>query len=212
VELTAAFSGVDTRSMYRIIIGCYANNSLYSSITDNSPLILTSNSSSRHLATTTYGKLAIKVDNKSITTDDSSYTNSSFSFIVAASISGGVLFSLLAFVVICTRRRRQFMLMRQQNALLALNELHRNNPQLAMNQGTLSRRNQNALSDLANAENAKAEKKYFEDIDKYFPLLTLAQIHNYFRSEVPSMKDKDIDKECAICCCDFLDDPLKEAV
>jgi len=25
------------------------------------------------------------------------------------------------------------------------------------------------------------------------------------------MKDEDIDKECAICCCDFLDDPLKEA-
>ena len=102
--------------------------------------------------------------------------------------------------------------MRQQNALLALNELHRNNPQLAMNQGALSQSALNALSDLTNAENAKAEKKYFEDIEKYFPLLTLAQIHNYFRSEVPSMKDKDIDKECAICCCDFLDDTLKEAV
>ena len=24
------------------------------------------------------------------------------------------------------------------------------------------------------------------------------------------MKDDDIDKECAICCCDFLDDPLKQ--
>ncbi|EAS05313.2 zinc finger protein (macronuclear) [Tetrahymena thermophila SB210] len=134
------------------------------------------------------------------------------SFIIATSVSVAILIILLVIVILCARRKRQLQKRRLQQQLSRnRQELQQNNPssnidqqllQSLLNQNPMALLAQSVLMNLPQAVQ-KDDKKYFQDFDKCFPLMTLQQIQDYLKQENPNIKAEDINKECSICYCDF---------
>ncbi|KAL4467542.1 hypothetical protein ABPG72_004610 [Tetrahymena utriculariae] len=141
------------------------------------------------------------------------------SFIIATSVSVAILIILLVIVILCARRKRQLQKRRLQQQLSRnREELQRNNPSSNIDQQLLqSLLNQNPMALLAqsvllNLPQAveKDDKKYFQDFEKCFPLMTLQQIRDYLKQESPNLKIEDMNKECSICYCDFDEEEEEE--
>ncbi|KAL4428892.1 hypothetical protein ABPG74_001379 [Tetrahymena malaccensis] len=230
-----AIKGSDIQNIYslynlqqlRIIIGCRASQTYSSSFVQPGSIenkflnnIPKSSDQYRNLQNqpayfnTIIGQLNIMVEQ---TQNQPQYNGNSF--IIATSVSVAILIILLVVVILCARRKRQLQKRRLQQQLSRnREELQRNNPSSNIDQQILqSLLNQNPMALLAhsvllNLPQAveKDDKKYFQDFDKCFPLMTLQQIRDYLKQENANINLDDINKECSICYCDFDEEEEQE--